>query len=143
MDEKLRQAILDEEHLKLLSIGYMIRAAISMLASLFGLLYVFIGALMEIFLTKMPSGTGEVPPPHIGLFFFGFGLAIFLGMIAFAILQLLTGVYLKRRKARPFCMVVAGLSCILIPYGTLLGVFTLIVLARDSVKPLFEAGAAG
>ena len=31
----------------------------------------------------------------------------------------------------------AGLECILMPFGTVLGVFTLIVLMRDSVKALF------
>ena len=67
----------------------------------------------------------------MGLIFAAFGLAFFLGMITIGVLNLCTAHYLKRRKARTFCMVVAGLGCILIPYGTLLGVFTLIVLGRD------------
>jgi hypothetical protein len=31
----------------------------------------------------------------------------------------------------------AGINCIFIPIGTVLGVFTIIVLTRDSVKELF------
>lgn len=38
-----RQAILDDEHLKLLSIGYVIEGAISAFFSVFGLLYAFMG----------------------------------------------------------------------------------------------------
>ena len=39
---------------------------------------------------------------------------------------------------------VAGLNCLHMPLGTLLGVFTFIVLARPSVQALFEqrSGAA-
>lgn len=45
-------------------------------------------------------------------------------------------------------MVVAGISLIGFPFSTLLGIFTLIVLLRDSVRELFdrpavERGAAG
>jgi hypothetical protein len=36
----------------------------------------------------------------------------------------------------------AGVMCIFMPFGTVLGVFTLIVLLRPSVKPLFEGRAA-
>ena len=40
-------------------------------------------------------------------------------------------------------MVVAGVACTFAPLGTALGVFTIIVLMRDSVKELFEAGTPG
>ena len=36
------------------------------------------------------------------------------------------------------CMTVAGIQCILMPFGTILGVFTIIVLTRGSVKELFS-----
>jgi hypothetical protein len=32
----------------------------------------------------------------------------------------------------------AGIECVFMPFGTVLGVFTLVVLTRPSVKPLFE-----
>jgi hypothetical protein len=63
---------------------------------------------------------------------------IFLILIAMAILKLLTAQYIKRRRSRAFCMVVAAISCLEIPYGTLLGVFTFLVLGRNSVRGLFE-----
>jgi hypothetical protein len=32
----------------------------------------------------------------------------------------------------------SGVECLVMPYGTVLGVFTLIVLTRESVRPLFH-----
>ena len=39
------------------------------------------------------------------------------------------------------CMIVAGLSCMMMPFGTVLGVFTLLVLLKPQVKALFDAPA--
>jgi len=38
-------------------------------------------------------------------------------------------------------MIVAGLGCLAVPYGTLLGVFTFVVLGRPSVVRLFDGEA--
>jgi hypothetical protein len=52
------------------------------------------------------------------------------------------GRYLSRHVNRTFCLVVAGIECVFTPFGTVLGVFTIIVLMRDSVRELFE-GSGG
>lgn len=46
---------------------------------------------------------------------------------------------LKRRVAWTFCLGVAGIECVLMPFGTVLGVFTILVLMKDSVKQMFTA----
>jgi len=38
--------------------------------------------------------------------------------------------------------VMAAIECIFMPFGTVLGVFTIVVLARPSVKEMFELNAA-
>ena len=35
-------------------------------------------------------------------------------------------------------MVIAGVCCMFMPLGTILGVFTLVTLNKDSVKELFD-----
>jgi hypothetical protein len=35
--------------------------------------------------------------------------------------------------------VVAGINCLHIPLGTVLGIFTIVVLCRESVRELYEA----
>ena len=39
-----------------------------------------------------------------------------------------------------FCTVVSGIACMFMPFGTVLGVFALIVLNRPSVRKRFENG---
>ena len=38
------------------------------------------------------------------------------------------------------CLIVAGVNCLALPYGTLAGVLTFIVLGRNSVRALFANG---
>jgi hypothetical protein len=49
---------------------------------------------------------------------------------------------LKRRVSRTFCLVVAGIECMMMPFGTVLGVFTIVVLTKDSVREMFTANDA-
>jgi hypothetical protein len=57
--------------------------------------------------------------------------AIFL--VACMVLNFLATRLINQRKGRTFSMVVAGLNCLSFPFGTALGVFTLVVLARQTV----------
>jgi hypothetical protein len=41
-----------------------------------------------------------------------------------------------------FALTMACIECLFIPFGTILGVFTIIVLSRESVKELFAAPVA-
>jgi len=139
LDQEIRQTILDEEHLKLLSIGYYVSAGITAAFSLLGLLYSVMGMFLLIAARSSSlSRPGEPPPAFIGVFLMGIGLAMFVLMIIGAILKFLAGSRIKKRQSRVLCMLVAGISCIEIPYGTLLGVFTFMVLGRNSVRILFE-----
>lgn len=138
IDDSIRQSTIDEEHLKLLSLGYMISAGISAVFSLFGLMYAFMGAMFGALVRMPTSPNGEPPPPFVGWLFMGFGLAFFVGLIAFALLKYKVAMSIKRRQSRTFCMVVAAIGCLGFPYGTVLGVFTFIVLGRDSVARQFE-----
>ena len=55
-----------------------------------------------------------------------------------AILQLLVARCLQKRNCWVFCQVVAGIECLLIPAGTVLGVLTIVVLQRASVVAFFK-----
>ena len=66
---------------------------------------------------------------------------ILLGWV-FAVLVLVAGRLIARRKYYTFCFVVACVECLFMPFGTVLGVFTILVLNRQSVKELFNPRAA-
>lgn len=141
-----RQLIVDEEHLKLLAVCYMISAAISGFFSLIGLMYMGMGAAVTAAIMHAPelsaNTNGGPPATLIGWIFGAIGFAFFLASITIAGLKLGVALCLKNRKSRTFCMVVAAIGCLEIPYGTILSVFTFLVLGRDSVTRLFGTSLA-
>jgi hypothetical protein len=108
--------------------------------SLFGLIYVFMGVMMGVIFgadSGAAGHTGDAPPAFIRWIFGIIGFAIFLFLVTMAVLKFIAALRIKHRRSRVFCMVVAGITCLEIPYGLLLGVCTFIVLERASVKRLF------
>jgi hypothetical protein len=139
-----RQSIIDEEHLKLLSLGYMISAGVAAFFSLFGLLYVFMGIVFSIAFSHLPAAAGkagEQPPAFVGWIFAGIGLVVFLLAIGMAFARFWAARCIKKRKSRTYCMVIAAIGCLEFPYGMALGVLSFIVLGRASVVKQFTANA--
>jgi len=130
----------DTEHLRLLSIFHYIVAGLAALFSLFPLLYTTIGAVF-IFAARhgTPKPGDELPPELLGWIFVGVGSFLFLLGIAMAICILIAGRCLSRHRFYSFVLVMACVECLFIPFGTILGVFTIIALSRESVKALFAA----
>jgi hypothetical protein len=141
MENEQRQQVVDATHLGVLSVCYFISAGLYAFQSLLGFVYIFMGGFFSQVLPRIPIKSEQSVPPFewMGGFFMVFGVFFFLFFATLATLQVLTGMKLRQRESRTFCMIVACLSCILIPIGTALGVFTLIVLARPSVERIFEA----
>ena len=129
----------DAEHLRLLAIFHYIVAGLAALFSLFPLLYTTIGA---IFISVARHGTPkpgeELPPEFLGWIFAVIGLVLFVIGIAIAILILMVGRCLSRRKCYSFALVMACIECLFVPFGTILGVFTIVALSRESVKASFS-----
>lgn len=125
----------DLEHLGWLSIGFYVYAGLIALFSCLPFIHVFLGIGM------LAGGFNEgpnPPPPALGLVFVGIGSVFILFGFSLATCIFLAGRFLKQQKKYTFCFVMAVISCMFAPLGTVLGVFTIIVLLRDSVKPLFE-----
>lgn len=132
----------DQEHLRLLGIFHYVMAGIACLLPLLSLIYIGMGVAM--LSGKFPSSP---PSPHpdlvSGWIFVGFGGFMFVAGLVGAILNFLVARALAKRERRNLCLVVACLNCLHMPLGTLLGVFTLVVLGRPTVKALFEIPAQG
>jgi len=125
----------DEQHLNLLSIFHYVLGGITALFSCLPFIHVGTGLLMVF--GKMDAN--NPPPPAVGWFFVILGSFFILFGWVFAINMLLVGRKLKQRKSFKYCLVVAAIECIMMPFGTILGVFTLVVLMKEPVKQLFES----
>ena len=84
------------------------------------------------------AGSGPPPPSWLGDFFAAMGgCAVFCGW-TLGVLTILSGRAIAQRRRKMFSLVMAGINCAWFPFGTLLGVFTFIVLNRPSVRILYE-----
>ena len=88
-----------------------------------------------------PQPDEEFPFQLFGLMFTIIPAIIILSGWTLAGFIVATGYFLSKRKHYTFCLVIAGVECIFIPFGTVLGIFTIIVLVRPTVKPLFEGSS--
>ena len=134
----------DTEHLRLLAIFHYIVAGLAALFSFLPLLYTTIGGVF-IFAARhgTPKPGEELPPEFLGWIFVVLGSVLFLAGLAMAICILIAGRSLALCKRYSFAIVMACIECLFVPFGTILGVFTIVVLSRESVKGLFSTAPMG
>jgi len=126
----------DQEHLELLSIFHYIVGGMAALFSFFPIVYLILGTLFIVAPGRI-QGSGSPPPAFLGWIFIILGGCIMLVGLAFAVCVILAGRYITKRRHYIFCLVIASLNCLFMPFGTILGVFTIVILMRPSVKELF------
>ena len=129
----------DLEHLRLLATFHYIVAAITAIWLSFPLIHVLIGLIFMLNPDVLGMDARQAFPGRLfGLFFFVIGGAIVLFGWTLGGLTAYAGRCIARREKHTFCVVVACINCLHMPIGTILAVFTLIVLFRDSVRQLFN-----
>ena len=126
----------DDEQLHLLSVFHYVLAGICSLFSLFPLIYFGMGLAMMAGMGERETGPASAPL-LAGCFVAGMGGLFLVCAVGYALALFLAARFLAERRRHTFCVVVAAISCSFTPLGTVLGVFTLIVLFRPSVKTLF------
>jgi hypothetical protein len=124
----------DLEHLKLLSIFHYVAAGMAALVACIPFIHFVMGLAMV--LGVFDEGDPAMRPVGLGIMAFA-ALFIATGW-TLAALMALAGRSLAQRKRYTFCLVMGGVECLFMPVGTVLGVFTIIVLVRESVKELFR-----
>ena len=127
----------DEEHLRLLSIFHFIVGGLAALFSLFPLIYAAFGVFMLHAAAHPEMQKGEPPPEGLGWFFIGLGALFFVIGEAMSVCIAMSGRFIARRRRYWFAFVMACIECLFFPFGIILGVFTIIVLSRATVKQLF------
>jgi hypothetical protein len=130
----------DSEQITLLVVFHFLFAVICMAG--IGFLFLHYSIFHKFFANPdMWKGQKNAPPKEF-FEFFKYFVWFYVVMGAFLVIDLLLNVVsafcLMSRKGRMFSLVVAGLNCVQIPFGTALGVFTIVVLMRDSVRRLYQ-----
>lgn len=127
----------DDEHVKLLVVFHYVMAGLIGLFALLPLIYVAMGVFFV-------AGGGPMSAPGaprmVGWLFIAVGGIVCVVGESLALLTFFAARALSARRNWTFCMVVASLNTLHAPLGTALGVFTLIVLMRSSVKATFQSG---
>ncbi len=133
------QRKIDSDHLRLLGIFHFVLAGLSAVGIGFLFLHYTLMHLVMANPGAWKDAKGNGPNPEQFLAIFKWFYLVFGSMIiAGGVLILLSGLFIRRRINRVFSLVVAGLDCAMFPFGTALGVFTLVVLLRDSVRDAYE-----
>ena len=138
------QEIKDGEHLKLLTIFHYVVGGITILFSSIFILHVVMGISMATHPEMWGGGKAGPPPPvFIGYFMAAFAGAFVLTGWTIGALTIYSGCCIKQRARRMFSLVMAGINCAFFPFGTALGVFTFVVLLRDSVMRIYGTPTGG
>ncbi len=127
--------------LRLLSAGYYIQAGIAAFYTLMLLGYLsFVGVVLGNLARLSSEGKQPIPqlPPAV-LSIVTAVLAVLVGIAcAYTACLFIAAYWLRRLRNMLFIQIMAALNCFAIPYGTVLGIFTFMVLQRPSAKQLFE-----
>lgn len=143
----------DLEHLSALSIGHYILAGVALLGGIPTLILGVAGAKLidEVgtdFSMAMGEITGQAGADALGTspetMAQDLNTLIITMIVSGIVLALLSAIHLalvgfkiRQRSWWTFCYLTGWGECIMFPFGTILGIFTIIVLGRPSVKRLF------
>ncbi len=132
------QRKVDAEHLKLLAIFHFVLGGLA----LTGLIFLFLHWLImhSVFAnpTMWKDAKGGPPPQEFFAIFQWFYIFMGVFIVTIGVGNALSGWCILKRKARTLSLVIAGLNCLGFPFGTALGVFTLVVLLRESVAEMYQ-----
>ena len=127
----------DEQYLNLLSVFHYVVGGIIALFSCFPIIHLAVGIMMVS--GAMDKGSNQFPH-FIGYIFITMALVFILIGMSIAITVIIAGRKLAKRRNWLFCFVVGCIECMLFPFGTVLGIFTIIILLKEPVKAEFLEG---
>jgi hypothetical protein len=132
------QSVIDREHLRLLSIFHFVAAGMAFMGLLFIAGHY---AIFRLFLSDphmwAKAAQGGATPAFVMAVFRWIYMVLGTWFALSGIANVLSGIFMRRFRHRLFSLIVAGFNCFHMPLGTILGVFTFIVLSRDSVAKAY------
>ncbi len=128
----------DLDQLKLLGILHTIWGILAIVFGvIFGIIYVVTGIA---FATSPTSDESTMSSGAAGTIFIVLGVVFLVFAVIYGILMIMAGGKLRKQRGYGFCFFVAILDLLGFP-SIILGIFTLMVLSRPTVKALFKGEA--
>lgn len=128
----------NSQYLTVLSILHYILGGLVAAFSLLSLIYIGLGVSFIASDTLPPDPELEGMVPEFGWIFLIVGLIFLVLGLTFSICLIVSGRSLAKRKRYWFSFVIACVECLSVPLGTILGIFTIVLLSQDSVKSLYR-----
>jgi hypothetical protein len=126
----------DDHNLRLLSIFHYVLSGIMAVAGFVPFIHIAMGIAMVS--GAFDQGPQPFPfPPEFGWVFIIFAAGFILIAWAMAVGIGIAGRRISQRRSYLFCLIMAGIECTFSPLGTVLGVFTILVLMKPRVKKMF------
>jgi hypothetical protein len=150
-----------KEQIRLLSIFHFVLGGMGYLISLIPCIHLAIG----IFFLVAPEETFQAPPPPsaetapgsghesdsaaaarplapfpaklFGLIFTSVASVIIIAGMIVSTCIVVAGRRLSALRSHTYCMVIAGIECLFMPFGTVLGIFTILTLIKPEARDLF------
>ncbi|NWK55228.1 hypothetical protein HW115_06375 [Verrucomicrobiaceae bacterium N1E253] len=133
----------DDEHLRLLAVFHYVYAGLTAAGLIFLVIHFLVMKSVMMTVQEVDVATtgstpaGPSPTALMGVFVW-FYLLFGLLMLAMTLANAYSGVCLRKKSRRTFSLVIAGVNCLNMPLGTVLGIFTIMVLVRDSVARAYQ-----
>lgn len=122
------------EQLHVLAIFHWVVGGMAAVFSLFPLIHVGFGVAI---LRGVVDRGRDAPPPFVGWILVGIGALFIAAGWSYAVLVIIAGRNLNAHRHYVYCLVVAAIETLFMPFGTILGIFTIVVLLQEPVKALF------
>ena len=139
VNERLSQE--EVEHLKLLTVGHYVVAGLQTLSLLLPIIFLAIGA----WVLNSPEAKARPGPANavFAALFIVLPVVWILTSGTLAACLVIAAKRLAQRRRRTFCLTVAVMTALMaVPFGTVLGIFTIMVLVRPGVRAAFEGANA-
>jgi len=126
----------NDDLLRILAVFHFVIAGMATMISLFPLVHLIVGIGLVSGVFTNPRD--PFPFALIGWIFVLFASCWILCGLLFAAFMAVAGRMLLKRRRYFFCLAMAGLACMFMPFGTILGAFTIMTLMKADVRAQFQ-----
>ena len=128
----------DEDHLRLLSVFNYVLSGLCLFGTFIPLIYIGLGIFIIAGGSEWMGAPLDPEMSIMGGVFIIIGLVFLAIVVGAGICGIISGRLMAKRKYYMYSFVFACIQCAFSPLGTVLGVFTIIVLSRESVRELYN-----